>query len=296
MEFPRRSIRLFHKPQKHIKTLPPRTMHASSLFSSRMMFLRLLGKIPADMKRCPLILDFKVRHPRTCLRQYSLHNRSHTSAGSVQSSGGHSSHSPPNIYRQQAAPSQNQSFQFPASPHLPAHPVPHGSTNEYSSNGGGTGALGYSTSYSGISGTGGNSGGGVGSTFPVPQHASELDAHYWRNMFLELGFGGDVDSSPTNGSVNGVPTTMTAMAPTGGENIRSIGSSSSYHGGQSHTCQQPMQMHSNNGHSHHHHQSASQPPVTQSQSSYYHQPHQHQHQHHHHLHSSSAQPSPGYGQ
>lgn len=24
---------------------------------------------------------------------------------------------------------------------------------------------------------------------PVPHHATELDAHYWRNMFLQLGFG-----------------------------------------------------------------------------------------------------------
>jgi hypothetical protein len=23
----------------------------------------------------------------------------------------------------------------------------------------------------------------------IPHHASELDAHYWKNMFLELGFG-----------------------------------------------------------------------------------------------------------
>ncbi|KAJ3502028.1 hypothetical protein NLJ89_g9072 [Agrocybe chaxingu] len=51
-----------------------------------------------------------------------------------------------------------QTFQFPASPHLPAHPhaTPH--AQEYQM-----------------------------------EHASELDAHYWKNMFLELGFGEGVD-------------------------------------------------------------------------------------------------------
>lgn len=36
--------------------------------------------------------------------------------------------------------------------------------------------------------------------FPVngstsTSHPSEMDAHYWRNIFLELGFGGGVDQS-----------------------------------------------------------------------------------------------------
>ncbi|KAF9532438.1 fungal-specific transcription factor domain-containing protein [Crepidotus variabilis] len=30
---------------------------------------------------------------------------------------------------------------------------------------------------------------------PMPQHATELDAHYWKNMFLELGFGENADQS-----------------------------------------------------------------------------------------------------
>lgn len=30
----------------------------------------------------------------------------------------------------------------------------------------------------------------------VNGHASELDAHYWRNIFLDLGFGGGTDQSP----------------------------------------------------------------------------------------------------
>ena len=38
------------------------------------------------------------------------------------------------------------------------------------------------------------------------QHGSELDAHYWRNMFLELGFGEGIDSTsaPHNESIRNV--------------------------------------------------------------------------------------------
>jgi len=37
---------------------------------------------------------------------------------------------------------------------------------------------------------------------PKPHHASELDALYWKNMFLELGFGENVDDLPTSLSAN----------------------------------------------------------------------------------------------
>ncbi|CAA7270167.1 unnamed protein product [Cyclocybe aegerita] len=94
-----------------------------------------------------------------------------------------------------------QTFQFPASPHLPAHPhaTPH--AQEYQmevqarhtmGNGQTNAPVHYPNGY-------------VPST---PQHASELDAHYWKNMFLELGFGEGVDPNtmpsviPNNNSTN----------------------------------------------------------------------------------------------
>ncbi len=79
--------------------------------------------------------------------------------------------------------SHEQNFHFPASPHLPAHPVTQdahyassevmrpGSNASASSNGS------YHPSYIG------------------GQHTAELDAQYWKNMFLDLGFGGNVEQA-----------------------------------------------------------------------------------------------------
>jgi hypothetical protein len=50
------------------------------------------------------------------------------------------------------------------------------------------------------------------SSVGASQHGSELDAHYWRNMFLELGFGEGIDSAPTSHS-------------------ESVRTAASYHGG-----------------------------------------------------------------
>jgi hypothetical protein len=87
---------------------------------------------------------------------------------------------PHQVQRSREQPQQD--FHFPASAHLPAHssdqyldsqtrnPNDHGSGQP-------TGAVHYSSSY-----------------FPSgPHHPTELDAHYWKNMFLELGFGENVD-------------------------------------------------------------------------------------------------------
>lgn len=73
----------------------------------------------------------------------------------------------------------HEQFQFPASPHLPAHPQPpiaqaypaeHLSRN----------------SAVAVAGTEPN---GYHYAPQAPQYVSELDAHYWKNMFIELGFG-----------------------------------------------------------------------------------------------------------
>jgi hypothetical protein len=54
---------------------------------------------------------------------------------------------------------------------------------------------------------------------PLPQHASELDAHYWRNMFLELGFGGENTENTGTPHMNGTETndTVRAMSYTDGQ-------------------------------------------------------------------------------
>jgi hypothetical protein len=93
--------------------------------------------------------------------------------------------SSPQVYPHQVQRSREQSqqdFHFPASAHLPAHPSDQyldSQTRNPNDHGSGqpTGAVHFSGSY-----------------FPSgPHHPTELDAHYWKNMFLELGFGENVD-------------------------------------------------------------------------------------------------------
>jgi hypothetical protein len=86
-----------------------------------------------------------------------------------------------------------QSFHFLASPHLPAHPSAHDSD------------------YSADSSLRGGTGGGAGVSGVAPDHhqgsvlqSSELDAHYWKNMFLELGFQESGEQSPV-GHAPGLP-------------------------------------------------------------------------------------------
>jgi hypothetical protein len=93
--------------------------------------------------------------------------------------------SSPQVYPHQIQRSREQpqqDFHFPASAHLPAHPSDQyldSQTRNPSDHGSGqsTGAVQFSGNY-----------------FPSgPHHPTELDAHYWKNMFLELGFGENVD-------------------------------------------------------------------------------------------------------
>ncbi|KAF9002013.1 hypothetical protein BDQ17DRAFT_1357917 [Cyathus striatus] len=76
-------------------------------------------------------------------------------------------HSPP-AYAQhgRAMLGQQQAFQFIASPHLQGQPY-HSNREDYHSH------------------------------MSIVPHATELDAHYWKNMLLELGFGeGEINSPP----------------------------------------------------------------------------------------------------
>lgn len=129
---------------------------------------------------------------RSFIYSCDLHTSASTTQNAVQSS-------PPQVYPHQRSRDQ-PGFHFPASPHLPAHPsdqyqldsqtrnpIDHGSGQP-------TGAVHYSGTY-----------------FPSgPHHATELDAHYWKNMFLELGFGENVDphALPT-----AVPANISAAMP-----------------------------------------------------------------------------------
>ena len=113
--------------------------------------------------------------------------------------------SPSQVYPQQVQRSREpqQGFHFPASPHLPAHPHHSNSdqghqldsqTRNPIDHGQSTGTIHYPGNY-----------------FPSgPNHPTELDAHYWKNMFLELGFGENVDphALPT-----AVPTNLSAPMP-----------------------------------------------------------------------------------
>jgi len=41
---------------------------------------------------------------------------------------------------------------------------------------------------------------------PMPHHASELDAHYWKNMFIQLGFGENAEVNMSNfATAQGIP-------------------------------------------------------------------------------------------
>jgi len=92
------------------------------------------------------------------------------------------------MYPQQVVQAHEQSFQFPSP--TSGHPSSNGeySPTEAASvrNGTGSGAsasLNYHTVY----------------VPNAPHHASELDAHYWKNMFLELGFGDNSEAGPNGG-------------------------------------------------------------------------------------------------
>ncbi|RDB24029.1 Protein priB [Hypsizygus marmoreus] len=87
--------------------------------------------------------------------------------------------SPTHMYPHQPQSMHEPAYHFPASPHLPAPPPPH--EPEYPieplvrNNSCVAGSTSGPANYH--------------SYIPQAQHASELDAHYWKNMFLELGFG-----------------------------------------------------------------------------------------------------------
>jgi hypothetical protein len=85
----------------------------------------------------------------------------------------------------QLAHASEQSFHFPASPHLPAHPQPAAQESEYPVES----SIRNTVGWPGV----GSPVGYHGHVPQVPHHASELDAHYWKNMFLELGFGENVE-------------------------------------------------------------------------------------------------------
>ncbi|KAF8876030.1 hypothetical protein CPB84DRAFT_1796158 [Gymnopilus junonius] len=113
--------------------------------------------------------------------------------------------SPIQVYSHQGSRMQEatqQTFHFPASPNLPAHPHSNPSDNDYQVDVQGRNAISHDPS----NGNTLYSGGYV----PMPpNHASELDAHYWKNMFIELGFGENVDPNTLHGMIpNSVGRTM----------------------------------------------------------------------------------------
>lgn len=150
----------------------------------------------SDTTACQLTLGYKVGAPPLFhllpLDTDHLFHKRITAIGAPSMNG--SIHgSPPQVYPHQTQRAHEQSFHFPASPHLPAHPQinmhegPDLSGRNSIGNGNhlNNGQVQYHGGYP--PGT--------------VHHASELDAHYWKNMFIELGFG-------DNGETNAVVTTV----------------------------------------------------------------------------------------
>ncbi|EIN07589.1 hypothetical protein PUNSTDRAFT_126610 [Punctularia strigosozonata HHB-11173 SS5] len=107
-------------------------------------------------------------------------------------------HSPPQMYPQtMVSQAHEHNFHFPASPHLPAHPSAPGgagpgglhdaSSSSSSSYGPMEDVKAHPSAYAMYA--------HYANGAQAPPHHSELDAHYWRNMFRELGFGEGVESS-----------------------------------------------------------------------------------------------------
>lgn len=88
----------------------------------------------------------------------------------------HTQTSPPQMYPQPMVQAHEHSFHFPASPRLPAHPEP----PEFPIDQPRGDTMGYPFVNAPSS----------------TSHTTELDAQYWRNIFLELGFGGGEQSVP----------------------------------------------------------------------------------------------------
>lgn len=103
-------------------------------------------------------------------------------------------------YPHQAQQPHEQSFHFPASPHLPAHPQPVVQETEFSVESPIRNAAGWASTSS-VAGPVSHH----GHVAQVPHHASELDAHYWKNMFLELGFGENGAPAPNGNDNRGMP-------------------------------------------------------------------------------------------
>ncbi|KAF8964132.1 hypothetical protein BDZ97DRAFT_947087 [Flammula alnicola] len=91
---------------------------------------------------------------------------------------------PSQVYSHQVHRMQEQTqqtFHFPASPNLPAHPHQGPRDHEY-----------HNEIQARTIGNGPSPAGNVhypGGYIPTAPHSTELDARYWKNMFIELGFG-----------------------------------------------------------------------------------------------------------
>lgn len=89
--------------------------------------------------------------------------------------------SSPQIYPQAMVQQHEHSFQFPASPHLP--PLPEMPQNDFPINAK-TRDAGQTMNYQFAANTG-----------VVGSQPNEMDAHYWRSIFRDLGFGAETDPS-----------------------------------------------------------------------------------------------------